>query len=55
MTIKLSSLIVPFSYKYDLVSDNERVLAYQGLKKTAQEKDINNYISACGYWAGHIL
>lgn len=30
---------------FDLVSDNERVLAYQGLKKTAQEKDINNYIS----------
>lgn len=30
---------------FDLVADNERVLAYQGLKKTAQEKDINNYIS----------
>ena len=30
---------------FDLASDNESVLAYQGLKKTAQEKDINNYIS----------
>lgn len=30
---------------FDLVADNERVLAYQGLKKTAQEKDINGYVS----------
>lgn len=30
---------------FDLVSDNERVLAYQGLKKTAQERGLDNYIS----------
>ena len=30
---------------FDLVSDNERVLAYQGMKKSAQEKDINDYVS----------
>lgn len=30
---------------FDLVSDNERVLAYQGMKKSAQEKDINAYVS----------
>lgn len=30
---------------FDLVSDNERVLAYQGLKKTAQERSLDNYIS----------
>lgn len=30
---------------FDLVSDNERVLAYQGMKKSAQEKDIDAYVS----------
>lgn len=30
---------------FDLVSDNERVLAYQGMKKSAQEKDISDYVS----------
>ena len=30
---------------FELAADNERVLAYKGMKQAAQEKDINNYIS----------
>ena len=30
---------------FDLVADNERVLAYTGLKTSAQERDINSYVS----------
>ena len=30
---------------FDLVADNENVLTYQGMKKTAQERDISNYVS----------
>ena len=29
---------------FDLVADDSKVLTYQGLKKNAQEKDIDNYI-----------
>ena len=30
---------------FELASDNEKVLAYQGMKKNAQEKDISNYVN----------
>ncbi|MEG1648005.1 MAG: hypothetical protein RR325_04505 [Bacilli bacterium] len=29
---------------FDLVADNEKVLAYQGAKKAAQEKDVEDYV-----------
>lgn len=30
---------------FDLVADNETVKAYQGMSKSAQDRDINNYVS----------